>query len=85
MPTNAPHRTAGVPATLRTRDLMTTLNVSKSKLYRDLTLGLVPEGFAIGASRRWLRDDILAWLEAGAPPADEWAKRKAAGKKAGAS
>jgi hypothetical protein len=61
---------------------MTMLNVSKSKLSRHLALGLVPEGFRIGASRRWIQDDITAWLEAGAPPAAEWAKRKAASRKA---
>jgi hypothetical protein len=31
-----------VSATLRTRDLLTMLTVSKSKLYPDLALGLVP-------------------------------------------
>jgi predicted DNA-binding transcriptional regulator AlpA len=74
------------PATLRPRDLWTLLNVSKSKLYRDDALGLIPKGFAVGASRRWMRDDILAWIEAGTPSASEWeAMRKAAGRKGGAS
>jgi predicted DNA-binding transcriptional regulator AlpA len=60
------------PATLRPREMLTLLKMSKSAFYRDLALGLVPEGFRIGKSRRWMRSEIMAWLEAGAPPAAKW-------------
>jgi predicted DNA-binding transcriptional regulator AlpA len=69
------------PATLRPRDLWTLLNMSKSGFYRATTLGLIPEGIKIMGGRRWLEADVTAWLEAGALPAAEWTKLKAAGRK----
>jgi predicted DNA-binding transcriptional regulator AlpA len=78
-----PNASPSPPATLRPRDLWTLLSISKSKLYRDDALGLIPKGFAVGASRRWLRDDILGWIEAGTPSAKEWAamRRQSDGKR----
>ena len=68
------------PATLRPRDLWTLLSMSKSGFYRAVALGLIPEGVRIMGGRRWLEADVLAWIEAGAPAAAEWAKRRAARK-----
>jgi predicted DNA-binding transcriptional regulator AlpA len=83
MKPNAPPQKA-TPTTLRPRDLWSLLNMSKSGFYRAVALGLIPEGVKIMGGKRWLEADVLAWIEGGAPPAAEWAKRKAAGRKGGA-
>ena len=69
------------PATLRPHEMWTLLNKSKSAFYRDLALELIPAGFRIGKSRRWMKDEIVAWLEADAPPAAAWEARQRAGKR----
>lgn len=31
-----------------------------------------PQGMKFGACRRWSRNEIVAWIDAGAPPLDDW-------------
>lgn len=49
-------------------------DVSRSTWYRLVSAGQAPTGFTLGRRRVWTVSELRAWLEAGAPPADEWAR-----------
>lgn len=46
--------------------------VSLASWHRALSAGKAPTGIKIGGRRVWLRNEITAWLTAGAPPAAKW-------------
>ena len=50
-------------------------NVSRAKWYGLDASGRIPEGVTIGNQRRWLRDELIAWLRAGAPARSTWRVR----------
>ncbi len=66
------------PATFRRHTLAEYLDRSIQALDRDNALGRIPRGFKLGGTLFWLRSEIEAWLQAGAPPRVEWEARKAA-------
>jgi predicted DNA-binding transcriptional regulator AlpA len=41
-------------------------------LWRDDAAGRLPRAVRIGNSKRWIYAEVVAWLEAGAPPRREW-------------
>lgn len=45
------------------KDLTIALGLSRSSIYSKMRQGLFPCGVKLGASRRWLASDIIAWLE----------------------
>lgn len=49
---------------LRTRDLLTTLGVSRSTLYIMIRQGRFPKPLRQGAHSRWLRSDADSYLKA---------------------
>lgn len=62
--------------TIDFRGLGAMLDRSIPSLHRDDSAGRLPKGIRIGRSRKWLRSEIMAWLEAGCPPRDEWERAK---------
>jgi predicted DNA-binding transcriptional regulator AlpA len=77
----ARHTPVVQPATLDRSSLSIYLGRSLPALDRDLSGGRIPPGFRLGRSRRWLRSEIDAWLQAGAPEAAQWEGLKAAGRR----
>jgi excisionase family DNA binding protein len=53
-------------------ELAAALQVSTRTLYRLDSSGKLPRPVSVGRSLRWRRDEILAWLAAGAPKRREW-------------
>jgi predicted DNA-binding transcriptional regulator AlpA len=54
------------------------LGRSQASLFRDMAAERLPAGFKIGRQQFWLREEIAAWLEAGAPVRSRWEAIKAA-------
>lgn len=49
------------------------LGISVRHFWSCLASGrLGPQPIALGKSKRWRKDEMLAWLSAGAPPRTEW-------------
>ena len=71
------------PAMLFVEQAHPLIGMSRSGFYRALSAGLVPDGIPTpgGKRKRWLKSDLLAWLEAGQPTAAEWARRKASARR----
>jgi predicted DNA-binding transcriptional regulator AlpA len=69
---------AEAPAALDIRGLAALTSRSVPSLERDDLRGLIPSPIRIGRSKRWLRSEIIAWLEAGAPCRSVWEATKKA-------
>jgi predicted DNA-binding transcriptional regulator AlpA len=67
-------------ATFTYKTLAAFLGRGEMSLHRDMNLGRIPAGFRVGRSQKWLKSEIQAWVEAGAPPRDEWEAVKKAAK-----
>lgn len=48
------------------------LNRSVPSLERDASAGRLPASVRLGHSRRWRRQEIRRWVEAGCPPRQIW-------------
>jgi predicted DNA-binding transcriptional regulator AlpA len=58
---------------LTAAELADELRVSRSGLYRALAAGRLPVPIRPTAGApRWRRDEITAWIAAGAPPRSRW-------------
>lgn len=65
------------PAILDQVALGRLLGISVREVQRRRKDGRIPRGTAIGPrSVRWVRADVLAWLRAGAPPAEAVRRRR---------
>lgn len=53
------------------------LDISVRHLWKLHAGGQIPEPIRLGRSVRWNRVELLAWIEAGAPPRNEWEAQKA--------
>jgi predicted DNA-binding transcriptional regulator AlpA len=60
--------------TLTLAELAGELRTCVRTIRRRLQAGLLPAPIRIGATIRWPRDEIIAWLAAGAPDAEAWAQ-----------
>jgi predicted DNA-binding transcriptional regulator AlpA len=78
IPSAAETQLVSRPATFNRDSLSVYLDRSLPALDRDLAAGRIPPGFRLGRARRWLRSEVDAWLQAGAPDAEAWAKIKKA-------
>ena len=56
-----------LPVLIDIQELARMLNRSVGSLERDQASSRVPAPVYIGASRRWRRGEVLAWVEAGCP------------------
>lgn len=73
---------AGIESAVFTRkELAKYLHRSIATTYRDDELGRIPAPIQLGGRQVWRRAEIDSWLEAGAPPRDEWEARRATAKK----
>ena len=67
------------PAVFTRATLSAYLDRSEAALDRDIASGGVPPPcFRMRRSPRWRTEVIAAWMQAGGPPADEWAAMRAA-------
>lgn len=48
------------------------VGVSRTSWYSLLAAGRAPEGLRLGGRRVWGREELAAWVAAGAPPAVRW-------------
>ncbi|MCI0331943.1 MAG: helix-turn-helix domain-containing protein [Planctomycetes bacterium] len=60
------------PLLLSASDVANLLSVSTRTLWRLLSSGRLPQPVAVGGSKRWRREEIVAWVAAGCPPRAEW-------------
>lgn len=65
------------PLLLRDAELAALLGASRATVHAWRAAGKIPPALKIGGAVRWRRDEIVAWLEAGAPSAELWAARRA--------
>lgn len=64
--------------TLSVQQAAKLLGVHPENLKKLIAKGRVPAPLDLGPqTKRWLRSELVAWLEAGAPVAAEWQKRRA--------
>ena len=68
-------------ATYSRRTLSIYLGRSVPALDRDAARGLLPAPIRLGGAVKWLKSEIDAWLEAGAPDRETWERLKAASKR----
>jgi predicted DNA-binding transcriptional regulator AlpA len=59
------------------------LGRSDRSIYRDESAGRLPRSLKLGRSKRWRRDEIAAWVEAGCPDRRTWEAMRKPGRKAG--
>jgi excisionase family DNA binding protein len=58
-------------------DVATMLGISQSHFYQLLKSGRLPLPVQLGRSRRWIREELVAWLNAGCPNRAKWQVIKA--------
>jgi predicted DNA-binding transcriptional regulator AlpA len=66
------------PLLIGMADLSQLLARSEASLYRDDAAGRIPAGRKLGASKRWVYSEIVAWVEAGMPDRKTWEAMKSA-------
>ena len=49
------------------------LGVSARQVWNLRSGGLLPEPVRLGRSSRWRRSELIAWVDSGCPPQNEWA------------
>lgn len=60
------------PALLPAEGVAVLLSVGRAHVWKLLASGRLPEPLKLGRATRWRRDELLAWIEAGAPTRDRW-------------
>jgi predicted DNA-binding transcriptional regulator AlpA len=68
----APETAALPPLLIDMAGLSQLLARSQASLYRDDSAGRIPAGRRLGASKRWVYSEIVAWVEAGMPDRRTW-------------
>lgn len=66
------------PLTYTRETLAHALCMSPRAIDRADSAGLLPRAVRVGAKKLYVRAEVEAWLQAGAPPRREWESRKAA-------
>lgn len=65
------------PLTIGVEDFAAMLGISERQFYRQRNRGtILPPLPLAGTHSRWLRTEVVRWLEAGAPPPEEWRRLK---------
>jgi prophage regulatory protein len=60
-------------------DVAKLLNISTRHLWSLNSSGRLPRPIRFGRTTRWRADELRAWLDAGAPPRDQWEQLQAEG------
>jgi predicted DNA-binding transcriptional regulator AlpA len=68
------------PLAISARQLAAMLGVSIRQVWRLNAAGKLPKPLWLGGSRKWLRKEIEAFLEAGCPDRESWEAMKTNGK-----
>ncbi|MFH0964723.1 MAG: helix-turn-helix domain-containing protein [Planctomycetota bacterium] len=71
------------PLLLKAEELGQLLGVSRGTIWSWHSSGKIPLPVRIGGATRWRRDEILAWVEAGAPPREKWIAIREKGRRGG--
>jgi len=48
------------------------LSVSKRQVFRLMSAGVLPKSVKISGSRRWISEEITAWIRSGCPDRETW-------------
>jgi excisionase family DNA binding protein len=65
---------AAAPLVLNALEVAVLLKIGKSTFLRLHSAGKVPQPVRFGRSVRWRRAELEAWVAAGAPSRDKWAR-----------
>ena len=60
------------PLILRTQSLAELLDVSQLTIRRWEKDGKLPKSYKIGGIKIWRREEIVSWVNAGSPSAEDW-------------
>lgn len=60
------------PVLFRLKDTAAFLGMSRSTIDRHDKTGAIPRPVRIGNGRRWRRDELRRWIEAGSPSRERW-------------
>jgi predicted DNA-binding transcriptional regulator AlpA len=60
-----------LPLTLDVMGVAHQLGVSRAKVY-EMADGDLPAGYRLGKGRRWVTEEVVAWVVAGCPSRDDW-------------
>lgn len=60
------------PALLSVGGLAALLDISQRTVYRLDSSGRIPKPLKLGASLRWRRKEVVAWIAAGMPDRHTW-------------
>jgi predicted DNA-binding transcriptional regulator AlpA len=71
-----PEATQLSPLLIDMANLSQILARSEASLYRDDAAGRISAGRKLGASKRWVYAEIVAWVEAGMPDRRTWEAMK---------
>lgn len=63
------------PLLLTARDVARELSISVRSVFRMAASQQLPAEVRVGQRRRWRRAEMMAWIDAGLPPRDEWEKQ----------
>jgi len=58
------------------KTLAAALSIGVRTLWRLDAMGRTPRAVRLGRSKRWQRQEILEWIEAGCPDRREWEARR---------
>jgi predicted DNA-binding transcriptional regulator AlpA len=72
----APEAASLPPLLIDMAGLSRLLARSEASLYRDDAAGRIPAGRKLGASKRWIYSEIVAWVDAGMPCRRQWEAMK---------
>jgi prophage regulatory protein len=48
------------------------LSLSKRQVFRLMSAGLLPKSVKLSGARRWISDDVTAWIRSGCPDRETW-------------
>jgi len=57
---------------LTARQVAAQLNISVRTLWRLESSGKLPRPVVVGSSKRWIREELLAWISSGCPSREDW-------------
>ncbi len=60
------------PLLLTAEETAEFLGISVRHVYKLHSSGRIPLPVRLGRSVRWRREELIAWIDAGAPPRDRW-------------
>ena len=78
-PPRTSHETSPPVLMVKCKEAAAICDVSERHWLALRSRGLTPEPVLLGHSVRWRRDELVAWLAAGAPSLDRWNEMREVG------